>query len=319
METKTFTYKVVEEDNQLLADLHWQKDSRTTVDGYGHPIVLILHGGGLVVGSKDTIPKPQISYLTRAGFLVVVPNYRLCPQVSAFEGPITDSKDCLIWAISNASSLLSQEAAADGYQVNTEKVVVMGHSGGGGLALNIPNQSDLPVQISAVLDFYGAKYLDDPSYSQPHPWFTSREESWDEEYINRVFDGPEVSAADLYLGTELPPPRDAWLTSQFKRGKWLSEVVRDGNVGRVDGAKGFSKTYPPTMFIHGLSDTFDPCAVSERAHAELQGLGVDTELLLVPGKDHMFDLMLQEENQEFLDFVVPGLKFLSEKVGLQVL
>lgn len=39
----------------------------------------------------------QISYLTKAGFLVVIPNYRLCPQISAFERPITDSRDCLIW------------------------------------------------------------------------------------------------------------------------------------------------------------------------------------------------------------------------------
>lgn len=96
---------------------------------------LILHGGGLVLGSKAIVPKPQISYLTKAGFLVVVPNYRLCPQVSAFEGPITDSKDCLIWAIKHAASLLEQEA--DGYRVDSEKVVVMGHSAGGGLALNM--------------------------------------------------------------------------------------------------------------------------------------------------------------------------------------
>lgn len=172
------------------------------------------------------------------------------------------------------------------------------------------------MRISAVLDFYGAKYLDDPSYSEPHPWFTGREENWDEEYIKRVFQGPQVSAAEIYLGTGMPPPRDAWLTSQFKRGKWLSEVVRDGNVARVDGASGFSKMYPPTMFIHGLSDTFDRCTVSERAHADLQGLGVTTELLLVPGKEHMFDLMLQEKDQDFLDFVVPGLDFLVQKVGL---
>lgn len=114
----------------------------------------------------------------------------------------------------------------------------------------------------------------------------------------------------------MPPPRDAWLTSQFKRGRWLSEVVRDGNIPRIDGASGFSKTYPPTMFVHGLSDTFDSCTVSERAHAQLQGLGVFTKLLLVPGKEHMFDMMLQEEDQEFLNYVVPGLDFLVQKVGL---
>ncbi|KAJ5724668.1 hypothetical protein N7493_006396 [Penicillium malachiteum] len=167
METITHTYKVINEES-LRADLHWQNDS-PTIDGNGHPIALILHGGGLVIGAKEIIPYARIRYLIRVGFLVVILNYRLCPQVSAFEGPITHSKDCLIWAIQNADSLLAQTDAADGYRVDSEKVVVMGHSGGGGLALTMPNQSDLPVQISAVLDFYGSKYLDHPSYNEPHP------------------------------------------------------------------------------------------------------------------------------------------------------
>ncbi|KAJ5633667.1 hypothetical protein N7528_001509 [Penicillium herquei] len=316
METITHTYKLVNEQN-LLADLHWQNDS-PTIDGNGHPIALILHGGGLVIGAKEIIPYAQIRYLTRAGFLVVIPNYRLCPQVSAFEGPITDSKDCLIWAIQNAEFLLAQTDEADAYRVNSEKVVVMGHSGGGGLALTMPNQSDLPVQISAVLDFYGSKYLDHPSYREPHPWFTNIVESWDEEYENRVFEGPQVSFADAYLGDDTPPPRNAWLTSHLKKGTWLDGVVQDGNIARVDGTTGFARTYPPTMFIHGISDTFTPCEFSERAHKQLQDLGVTTEILLVPGKDHMLDLMLKEGDQEFLDFVVPGLEFLVRHVGLQL-
>ncbi|KAJ5701765.1 hypothetical protein N7488_009313 [Penicillium malachiteum] len=218
-------------------------------------------------------------------------------SVSAFEGPITDSKDCLIWATQNADSLLAQTDAADGYR---------------------PNRPDLPVQVSAVLDFYGSKYLDHPSYRQTHPWFSNIVETWDEEYENRVFEGPQISFADAYLGDDTPPPRNAWLTSHLKKGTWLDGVVQDGKIARGDGTSGFSKTYPPTMFIHGISDTFTPCEFSERAHKQLQGLGVTTEILLVPGKDHMLDLMLKEGDQEFLDFVVPGLVFLVRHVGLPV-
>lgn len=40
---------------------------------------LIYHGGGLIVGSSEIIPKPQVNYLASQGFVVVIPNYRLGP------------------------------------------------------------------------------------------------------------------------------------------------------------------------------------------------------------------------------------------------
>jgi acetyl esterase/lipase len=77
------------------------------------------------------------------GFLVVVPNYRLCPHISVFDGPVTDSKDCLVWAVKELPALLKKEkkekkdGGDDYYEIDTSKVVTMGHSGGGGLALRM--------------------------------------------------------------------------------------------------------------------------------------------------------------------------------------
>ncbi|KAL1985301.1 hypothetical protein VTN96DRAFT_8100 [Rasamsonia emersonii] len=318
METKEFTYKKGNEGEDLLADVHWKRGSPVTKTGQGHPIALIFHGGGFVLGSKEIVPKPQISALTDLGFLVVVPNYRLCPQISAFDGPVSDSRDCLIWAVTELPGLLETNGVVD-FRIDATKVVTMGHSGGGGLALRMASFPEIPVPITAVLDFYSGKYYSDRSWHSPNPLYVNAPQTWpDDDYINRIYDVPQVSSADPYLDKETPPPpRDAWLTAQLKKGSWLAQVVKDVDFDRVDAAKGFSSTFPPTMFIHGNGDTFTESRISERAHKELKALGIETKLLLVPGAQHMFDMLLKEEDDLFQNYVLKGLKFLAEKAGLQ--
>lgn len=57
--------------------------------------------------------------------------------------------------------------------------------------------------------------------------------------------------------------------------------------------------------------------ISERAYVELKSLGVETELLLAPGVQHMFGLLLMEDDDLFQNFVWKGFKFLAEKATLQ--
>jgi acetyl esterase/lipase len=90
--------------------------------------VIIFHGGGFVQGSKAIVPRIQIEELGRLGFVVVVPNFRLCPQVSVYNGPVKDARDCLLWVQNSLSGLLT------GVLINTNRIVTMGHSSGAALA-----------------------------------------------------------------------------------------------------------------------------------------------------------------------------------------
>lgn len=78
------------------------------------------------------MPKSQVSSLTKLGFVVVVPNYRLCPQVSVWEGPISDSKDAIFWAAKELPDLLPPD-----FRIDRGTAVTLGHSAGGGLALRM--------------------------------------------------------------------------------------------------------------------------------------------------------------------------------------
>lgn len=79
------------------------------------------------------IPASQIKVLVDMGFVVVTPEYRLCPQVSLYDGPIEDTKDCFLWAKQELPGLLGKE----GVSVDPTSVVAIGYSCGGNLVLHL--------------------------------------------------------------------------------------------------------------------------------------------------------------------------------------
>ncbi|KAF7591428.1 hypothetical protein BBP40_001589 [Aspergillus hancockii] len=305
MESREYAYKKGDSGEEIMTDVYWINTSIVQ----SRPIAIIYHAGGFVKWSKAIVPKSQVCTLARMGFVVVVPNYRLCPQISVFDGPVTDSKDCLLWANNRLPGLL-QDGSVD---VDPRRIVTMGHSAGGTLALLMGNVANVPV--TAVLDFYGLKYLSDPSWSLPIPEF-QQSPSWPEELINKIHAGPQVSAAERHSGHGIPPPREAWFATHMKQGTWLHQVVKDGDLSRIDGTVQFSASFPKTMFIHGTADKVTHHGFSERAHRELKRLGVVSKLLIVDGAEHVFDLDLTEDDEDFVRYVLPGLQFLRQAVGL---
>ena len=77
------------------------------------------------------VPIAEINALVKLGFVVVVPAYRLSPSVSVLDGAMADADDCLTWTRNELPSILEKE----GVKADGRKVVAMGHSAGGGMAL----------------------------------------------------------------------------------------------------------------------------------------------------------------------------------------
>lgn len=77
------------------------------------------------------LPPYHRDRLLDRGFIVVSANYRLCPTITLYEGPVRDSLDAYEWARLALPGLLKNEGvSADG-----SRIVVLGHSCGGTLAL----------------------------------------------------------------------------------------------------------------------------------------------------------------------------------------
>lgn len=98
-------------------DLYTPRDA-----GRPAPIIVFFYGGGWKDGKKKNY-EFVASSLTRAGYVVVIPDYRLHPEV-VFPGFIEDAAMAVAWAIENG----------DKYGADPGKLFVMGHSAGAHIA-----------------------------------------------------------------------------------------------------------------------------------------------------------------------------------------
>ena len=101
-------------------DLH--ADVYRPADGNGAG-VLMIHGGGWRMGSKDMMP-PQANALASHGFTCAAIEYRLNPE-APWPAQIHDVKAGMRWFRANAEAL----------GVDPDKIAVLGNSAGGHLAL----------------------------------------------------------------------------------------------------------------------------------------------------------------------------------------
>lgn len=269
----------------------------------------MFHAGGFVLGSTDLIPRNQIAGLVGRGFIVVIPEYRLCPQVSLFDGPIQDAKDVYRWCQFELPRLLKDvNVQADG-----SRIVAMGHSAGGQLALTTGLCEEPPL---AIVDFYGCKQFSDPFWTRPSRPFEQIPHQ-PAEHISKVFEGPQaMTSLPLFIDGRpaLKDPRCAWYITQLRDGTSISSIVPDGDYERVDATAHLTSKFPPTYFFHGIPDIFVDRNLTVRVHEQLRGMGVETVLDLGEGLGHIFDSSLQVTDPLFIQHVAPALDFLQRHV-----
>lgn len=124
------------------------------------PTLVWFHGGGWSHNSKDQISGQLVPFL-ESGWVVVNVDYRLVGQALA-PAAVVDCRCALFWVYATAKE----------NKIDTRKIVVAGTSAGAHLALMagmLPSGNPLdkecnnaiPVNVAAILDFYGPTYLDD--------------------------------------------------------------------------------------------------------------------------------------------------------------
>jgi acetyl esterase/lipase len=85
--------------------------------------------------TRKEVNLKQIALLIADGFLPVSCDYRFCPELNIIDGPMNDVCEALRWARFQLPSLSSK--IAPGLQADGEKVVAVGWSTGGHLALTL--------------------------------------------------------------------------------------------------------------------------------------------------------------------------------------
>ncbi len=203
------------------------------------PGLLVIHGGGWKDGSrKSTVRVYAIPFL-REGFVVASIDYRLSGVAKA-PAAVSDALEALKWFKSEAKR----------WNVDADRVVVMGGSAGGHLALmaafatksaKLGPTSD----VAAVVNVFGPSDL-----------------------------------GELLSGPHRQQVAEEWIPEGPQR----REIARA--VSPIIYAR---KGLPPVKSVHGTDDPVVPYAQTVKLTRELRAKGVDAELISIPGGKHGFD------------------------------
>jgi acetyl esterase/lipase len=266
---KTFSYKTVDKV-QIKADLYRTADNTTP-----KPVIIWIHGGALIFGSRNDLPEEQKKFYLSAGYSLVSIDYRLAPSTKLPE-IVNDVADALQWV---------HEYGADSLGIDPEKIFVVGHSGGGYLALTSGYSSK--IRPRAIVSFYGYGDIRGKWYSSPSAYYLTQPAVSRARAEKLMSDSVITSASfkdrfDLYLYSR---QKGIWpeLVSGHdpkKEDQWFKIFCPIENID-VD--------YPPVLLIHGDKDTDVPFGQSVEMDRVLESKGIKHKFLQMKNYGHVFD------------------------------
>lgn len=288
---ETFVYKQTEE-NRIEGVLHRTREPHA-------PLLVFIHGGGLIWGTKDDMHKQQIERYTEAGFHVFSVDYRLAPE-TPLPGIRDDIESLLEW--------LKTEAPRQ-FGFDTGRIAVTGSSAGGYLALL---SGTFSVKPDAIVSFYGYGQVTGDWYRNPSPHFTSMP-AVPEMLAKQLVKPAPISAAPIQQ-------RYAIYLYCRQNGTWLDWVAGPELAADTVQLQQFAPvlladaSYPPTLLIHGDADEDVPYEESVAMKGKLDGAGVPNELLTISGGEHNFDANMDDPDS--VHAVNETIRFLKDRFAM---
>lgn len=236
------------------------------------PVVVWIHGGALINGSRTWYPMDKHHYYHNAGYTVVSIDYRLAPETK-LPDILEDVEDAIRWVRQEGPSM---------FHIDPNRMGVAGHSAGGYLSLMSGLWSPKP---QAIVSFYGYGDIIGDWYCKPDPYYCSKE---------------RVSKSDAHRmvqGTEHTGERNSGPFYLYCRqnGIWPEEVGgKDPSVDREFfisrcPERQVNKDFPPTLLLHGTADTDVPYYLSSSMAQSLDHAGVPHKMITIPDGPHVFD------------------------------
>jgi acetyl esterase/lipase len=271
----------LETGDPLLADV-WQPPDGVPRTGLA---IVYLHGSGWHYIDKDFGTRRFFRHLAGQGHTVVDVAYTLAPKAQ-LQAMVADVKRAVAWMKANAAN----------YGVNPERIVLMGGSAGGHLALlaaYTPNHPALQpadverdTSVRAVVSYYGL-----PDLCASHRFFQTNHgdiltgRTW----LERLF---IARLETLFYRIRFLPPYGKFVTAVEMLpgllGGTPEEVPELYRLGSPIAHVG--PHCPPTLQLQGAHDFAGMVPDVRRLHRALQEAGVTSVYVEFPNTDHAFDL-----------------------------
>lgn len=258
------------------------------------PLLVMIHGGGFVFGSRRDISKTKIEFFLSHGIHVAVIDYRLLPE-STFSDMLSDVEDAITW--------IQAHMKKTGLQVT--RLFVMGYSAGGFLAYHTGTMSQKP---HGIINLYGYADLTESWCKQISAYYLSK---------TRV-DNAAVSSLIGKNPVSSPPPyRYLYYLYLRQNGLWMQTITRsaqlnDYTLKTLSPMEKITASFPRTLIIHGKRDHDVPFQAALNVTAKLESLNVPVKKIFLEHEGHDFDLTF--ENTTTLDVYENIVLFIKDPI-----
>lgn len=278
MKLTTHTYKHVDQLKIELDVYCIESGAENT------PVIVLLHGGALIFGDRSGYGPdvPRYAHFFQMGCTVIAMDHRLAPETKLAE-IIEDIKDGFRWILTEGQRI---------YQYDVSRIIVVGHSAGGYLALM--SGFCLDHSPKAIISYFGYGDITGEWYTKPDPYYRSIGLiSRDESGIDAVND---VETTCNYDGRGLG---NIYLYYR-QNGLWTQEVGGVDPETNPDYYKQYNpidnvtENYPPVLLLHGDQDSDVPYLKSMEMSAALTQKEIENHFITIKGGQHRFDLNTED-------------------------
>jgi acetyl esterase/lipase len=258
------------------------------------PVVIYIHGGGLIWGTREEISEEMIKLYTDNGFSLFSIDYRLAPGTKLPE-ILKDIEDAIRWI---------QLEGPKQFSIDPKKIAVVGSSAGGFLALSTGTFTHKP---RAIVSLYGYGDLVGSWAASPSKFYCQKDTVSKELAYKLITDRivTEASVEERFL----------FYVYARQNGVWIEEITGVNPLNNKEDLYPFcpnrnvTKVFPPTLLLHGTKDADVPYEQSVFMRAALIKQSVDARLITIPNGEHVFDKDFQDPIvQHALNQVIDFLK-----------
>lgn len=261
--------------NELKADLYLP----TKVVFDKSPVLLYLHGGAWIRGSKTAINfnrfNGAVNTLREKGYTIVAADYSLAGKTKqVFPESIYDVYDAIEWIKDNSSK----------YNLDTTNLGLLGESAGAHIAMMaaFPAKTLQPekykkTDFNYLIDVYGPNDLTDVYHGKALETIDATLRK-----VSKIF-GSEFNIKEYVFGFD--PSKDSVRTNELLQKFSPINIIAEDKI--------------PVLIIHGNADQIVPVKQSITLQQKMDDLKIPNELHVLDSVDHNF----RKANQSQLDSV----------------